>query len=338
MRQLTALLLIFISISGFSQSYKKIHNKSILIDTHNDVMIAILTGLSIENDLTGKTHSDLERFKKGGVDIQIFSIWSDERYEKGKGFDYANRQIDSLYAIVNRNRNRMMLVTTPLELRQAVKQKKLGAMMGLEGGHMIEDSIAYLDKLYQRGIRYMTLTWNNSTSWASSAKDETENTVPNAKKGLNDLGRNIVRRMNELGMLVDLSHVGEQTFWDAIATTTKPVIVSHSCVYALCPHRRNLKDEQIKAIGKNGGVIHLNFYSGFLDSSFEKKKAAFDKEHQRETDSLKALKWQSFEIDFWLARKYSEEAQALPASLIPVIGPPGLHCKIDRRRSCRFGI
>jgi membrane dipeptidase len=318
MRQLTALLLIFISISGFSQSYKKIHNKSILIDTHNDVMIAILTGLSIENDLTGKTHSDLERFKKGGVDIQIFSIWSDERYEKGKGFDYANRQIDSLYAIVNRNRNRMMLVTTPLELRQAVKQKKLGAMMGLEGGHMIEDSIAYLDKLYQRGIRYMTLTWNNSTSWASSAKDETENTVPNAKKGLNDLGRNIVRRMNELGMLVDLSHVGEETFWDAIATTTKPVIVSHSCVYALCPHRRNLKDEQIKAIGKNGGVIHLNFYSGFLDSSFEKKKAAFDKEHQRETDSLKALKWQSFEIDFWLARKYSEEAQALrpPLSLL----------------------
>jgi membrane dipeptidase len=318
MRQLTALLLIFISISGFSQSYKKIHNKSILIDTHNDVMIAILTGLSIENDLTGKTHSDLERFKKGGVDIQIFSIWSDERYEKGKGFDYANRQIDSLYAIVNRNRNRMMLVTTPLELRQAVKQKKLGAMMGLEGGHMIEDSIAYLDKLYQRGIRYMTLTWNNSTSWASSAKDETENTVTNAKKGLNDLGRNIVRRMNELGMLVDLSHVGEQTFWDAIATTTKPVIVSHSCVYALCPHRRNLKDEQIKAIGKNGGVIHLNFYSGFLDNSFEKKKAAFDKEHQRETDSLKALKWQSFEIDFWLARKYSEAAQAFrpPLSLL----------------------
>jgi membrane dipeptidase len=318
MRQLTALLLIFISISGFSQPYKKIHDRAILIDTHNDVMIAILTGLSIENDLTGKTHSDLERFKKGGVDVQVFSIWSDERYEKGKGFDYANRQIDSLYAIVNRNRNRMMLVTTPLELMQAVKQKKLGAMMGLEGGHMIEDSIAYLDKLYQRGIRYMTLTWNNSTSWASSAKDETENTVPNAKKGLNDLGRNIVRRMNELGMLVDLSHVGEQTFWDAIATTTKPVIVSHSCVYALCPHRRNLKDEQIKAIGKNGGVIHLNFYSGFLDSSFEKKKAAFDKEHQRETDSLNALKWQSFEIDFWLARKYSEEAQALrpPLSLL----------------------
>ncbi len=256
--------LLFTSVVASAQSYKKIHDKAIVIDTHNDVMISILNGLNIDNDLKGKTHSDIGRFKKGGVDVQIFSIWSDENYGMGKGFAYANRQIDSLYAIINRNKNRMMIVTTPAELMQAIKQKKFGAMMGLEGGHMIEDNLQYLDSLYKRGVRYMTLTWNNSTSWATSAKDETENTVSNTKKGLNDLGKQVVHRMNELGMLVDLSHVGEQTFWDAIAVTTKPVIVSHSCVYALAPHRRNLKDDQIKAVAKNGGVIHLNFYSGFL--------------------------------------------------------------------------
>src|SRR6202012_4500331 len=106
-----------------------------------------------------------------------------------------------------------------------------------------------------------------STSWATSAKDESQNTVPNTKKGLNDFGKEIVRRMNKLGMLVDISHVGEQTFWDAINTTAKPVIASHSSVYALCPVFRNLKDDQIKAIGTNGGVIQVNFYSGFLDST-----------------------------------------------------------------------
>ncbi len=319
-----------------------------VIDTHNDVMISILEGLKIEDDLTGKTHSDIGRFKKGGVDIQIFSIWSDERYEKGKGFNYANRQIDSLYSIVMRNPGKMMMVKTPGELKLAVQQKKLGVMMGLEGGHMIEDNLQYLDSLYKRGVRYMTLTWNNSTSWATSAADETANKllkqkisngnnsqisgdsvlvasptgVPNAfgreGAGLNELGKQIVRRMNELGMLVDLSHVGEQTFLDAIAIVTKPVIVSHSCVYSLCPHRRNLKDDQIKAVGKNGGVIHLNFYSGFLDSNYERRKAAFFLNHAKELDSLKALKWPSFDIDIWMSKKYPGEMQSLrpPLSLL----------------------
>jgi membrane dipeptidase len=302
----------------FSQSFQKLHQKSLVIDTHNDVMISILEGLNIENDLTGKTHSDIGRFKKGGVDVQIFSIWSDERYETGKGFNYANRQIDSLYSIVLRNPDKMMMVKTPAELKLAVQQKKLGVMIGLEGGHMIEDNLQYLDSLYKRGVRYMTLTWNNSTSWASSAADETNPAFPPEKKGLNELGKMIVRRMNELGMLIDVSHVGEQTFWDAIAITKKPVIVSHSCVYNLCPHRRNLKDDQIKAVGKNGGVIHLNFYSGFLDSNYERRKQIFFSHYAKELDSLKALKWPSFDIDIWMSKKYPGEMQSLrpPLSLL----------------------
>lgn len=315
--------LLLLSFSGNSQSYKRLHQKALVVDTHNDVLISILEGHSIERDLTGITHSDLRRFKKGGVDVQIFSIWSDERYGEGKGFTYANRQIDSLYKITGRNQSQMMIVKTPQELISAVRQKKLGLMMGLEGGHMIENNLSYLDSLYKRGVRYMTLTWNNSTPWASSAKDEAllnlsrENILKDSdmKKGLTEFGKTIVRRMNELGMLVDLSHVGEQTFFDAIGITTKPVIVSHSCVYTLCPVPRNLKDEQITAIGKNGGVIHLNFYSGFLDSTYNRRKESFMKRHDVELDSLKRVKMPSFEIDVFLAKKYTDEVQGLRAPL-----------------------
>jgi membrane dipeptidase len=283
-----------------------------------------MKGLNIENNLKGKTHSDIGRFRKGGIDIQVFSIFCDERFGKDTAFKFANIEIDSLYALVRRNPDQMMIVTNPIQLKQAVKQHKLGCMMGVEGGHMIEDNLSNLDSLYRRGVRYMTLTWNNSTSWATSAKDETSlsDTTKNAThqvslihRGLTDFGRQVVRRMNELGMMIDLSHVGEQTFWDAINTTTKPVLVSHSCVYTLCPVFRNLKDEQIKAVGKNGGVIHLNFYSGFLDSNYAKRKEAFLIKHKSQVDSLKSLNWVSYEIEEWISKQYPAEADALRPSL-----------------------
>src|SRR5829696_2154373 len=314
------LLFLFLSIFlFFCQSYHSLHRKAIVIDTHNDVLSSVtMKGLNMEADLTGRTHSDIARFKKGGIDVQVFSIFCDERFGKDTAFKYANAEIDSLYAIVQRNPDKMEMVTSPAELKQAVFQNKLACMMGVEGGHMIEDNLSYLDSFYNRGVCYMTLTWNNSTSWATSALDETTKKDSLQHKGLNDFGKQVVKRMNELGLLVDLSHVGEQTFWDAIHTAAKPVLVSHSCVYNLCPHRRNLKDEQIKAVGKNGGVIHLNFYSGFLDSSYEKRKAEFSLKHTRELDSVKALGWASFEVDFWLAKRYPQEMQYLrpPLSLL----------------------
>jgi len=137
-------------------------------------------------------------------------------------------------------------------------------------------------------------------------------------KGLTDFGKQVVKRMNELGMIVDISHVGEQTFWDAINTTTKPVIASHSCVWNLCPHRRNLKDEQIKAIGKNGGVIHLNFYAGFIDSSYEKKHAAFLAKYKKEIDEMIANKIQPDYAAMMVSEKHPDEVAALrpPLSLL----------------------
>lgn len=275
MRYTLIITFILSSVFSFSQSWKKLHDKALVVDTHNDVLINILEGQPLDSDGTGKSHSDIARFKKGGVDVQVFSIWSDERYGPGKGFLYANRQIDSLYAVTARNTDKLMIVKTPAQLKEAQRQKKLGVMMGMEGGHMMEDNIEYLQQLFDRGVRYMTLTWNNSTSWATSAADETKGLPANRKAGLNSLGVSVVKKMNELGMLVDVSHIGEQTFWDVMRTAKKPVIASHSCVHAICPVPRNLKDDQLKAIAKGGGVVHLNFYSGFLDSSHNRRKKAF---------------------------------------------------------------
>lgn len=313
-------LFLLFSVFLFScQSYKQLHQKALVVDTHNDVLSsATMRGLSIEKDLSGKTHSDIARLKKGGVDVQVFSIFCDERFGKDTAFKFANIEIDSLYAIAARNPERMTVVTTPVQLQQAVGEKKLACMMGVEGGHMMEDQLSNLDSFYKRGVRYMTLTWNNSTAWATSAMDETQKKDLLPHKGLTAFGKQVVQRMNALGMLVDLSHVGEQTFWDAINTTTKPVLVSHSCAYALCPVFRNLKDDQIRAVAKNGGVIDINFFSGFLDSTYLTRVQAFYRLHQRELDSLKALPMPSYEIDDYMQLHYANNLNALrpPLSLL----------------------
>lgn len=304
-------LLISFSLPAAAQ-HKKLHKKAIVIDTHNDILNKCFDkGYSFDQDLKGKTHSDLDRFKQGGIDVQVFSVWCDGK--KVDPFAYANRQIDTLYATVNRNREKIKIVYSTRELLKRVRRKKLAAMIGVEGGHMIENDITKLDSLYIRGARYMTLTWNNSTPWATSAMEETRDSLLRQPKGMNDFGKNVVKRMNDLGMLVDLSHVGEKTFWDAISTTTKPALVSHSCVYSLCPSFRNLKDDQIKAIGMNGGVIHLNFYSGFLDSTYSKKDAVFSKKRRAERDSLLKINPEPYFANEYLYEKYKDEVQAMKA-------------------------
>ncbi|MBK9937612.1 MAG: dipeptidase [Chitinophagaceae bacterium] len=316
--------LLFSSLTNYSQQARKLHFKSILIDTHNDIpTTAIDGGISFDQSLKTKTHSDLQRMKEGGVDAQFFSIWCDGNMKNP--YAWANREIDTVIAWTNRNPSTMMQAFTAGDIIKASKQNKLAVLLGVEGGHMIENDLGKLDALYKRGVRYITLTWNNSTDWATSALDETSPS-PSAggvlnsegKKGLTEFGKQIISKMNELGMLVDLSHVGEQTFWDAIATTSKPVLVSHSCVYNLCQHRRNLKDEQIKAVAKNGGVIHLNFYSGFLDPLFEARSDAFTAKHKIEMDSLLKANPEPYFMQVYLFNKYPDEVKGLrpPMSML----------------------
>jgi membrane dipeptidase len=308
--------LLFITSVAGGQSLQRLHNKAIVVDSHNDIITACIEkNVRMDQDLRGKTHSDLQRMKEGGLDVQIFSVWCDG--EKPAPFQFANREMDLLDDVIKNNPDKIALTRTTAEMEQAVKEKKIAALFGVEGGHMIENSLEKLEQLYARGARYLTLTWNNSTDWATSAWDETykKDSLAKTHKGLTDFGREVVKRMNRLGMMVDLSHVGEQTFWDAINTTGSPVIVSHSNAWSICPVPRNLKDEQIVAVGKNGGVIALNFYSGFVDSTYKKKEALFQQAHKKEIDSLIATGVQTEYALTLITEKYAAESDAARPSL-----------------------
>lgn len=296
-------ILILLSCQVIAQDAIKIHQQAIMIDTHGDILFnQIQSGVDI-GELQNTGNFDLVRAKRGGLDAQVFSIWCDE---KG-GFDLANRQIDSLYALIKRYPSEIALVNNAQQLENAVKQNKLAALIGVEGGHMIENNLGKLEALAKRGMVYLTLTWNNSTPWASSAAQETKGEI--AMPGLNDFGKAVVKKLNELGVLVDLSHVGERTFFDAINLSTKPILVSHSCVWGINPVPRNLKDEQIKAVGKNGGVISINFYSGFLDPTYSAKQQNFLIKHKPELKVLSDKYGRSKAIDT-LISKYQEEADS----------------------------
>ncbi len=290
-------LLFFIAgscLAAGAQHVNHLHEKTVLVDTHNDCLTELtLDGKDIASRLsTG--HSDLYRWKKGGLDVQFFSVWTGQTPRRTAGFFAdALEEIDSLHRIILRNPDRMTFGETYRQVKKRSHQGKLVSLIGVEGGHMIEEDLAKLDSLYALGMRYLTLTWNNSTSWASSAMDETNYPERIKHKGLNDFGKQVVQRLNELGVMVDLSHVGEQTFYDAIAITKKPVILSHSSVWSICPVFRNVKDDQIRAVAKNAGVICINFYSGFISKEYDQLQSVL----LNKKDSLLAVLTQVSDAD-----------------------------------------
>jgi len=320
------LLLIFVLLSSckhssekefINETYMKIHNESIVIDTHNDILMKALDqGIMFDQDLTGKAHSDLDRWKKGGLDVQIFSVFSDGGIKNP--YLIANMQMNILDSVVARNPNKIVKVFNKNEILQTVKENKIAAMFGVEGGHMIENDLNKLQAFYDRGARYLTLTHNVAPSWATSAADETTKTNL-TQKGLTDFGTKVIKKMNDLGMMIDVSHSGDQTFWDVIKISNKPIIASHSSVYSLVNNRRNLKDDQIKAIAKNGGVIMVNFHPGFIDSSFDKKESAFLEKHTLEVDSLIKNGMDEWNMIDYLYKKYSDETEIMRPPLSKLI-------------------
>ena len=266
---LLVFFLFYLYAVGFSQSVNSVHRKAILVDTHNDCLSGqVLEGRDI-SVLLSKGHSDYVRWKQGGVDIQFFSVFTGETPRKKEGFyQDALQEIDSLNRIILRHPDKFDFATGYREVRKKVHRNKLVAMIGVEGGHMIESDLSKLDSLVAKGMSYLTLTWNNSHDWATSAMDESGAGKTLIAKGLTDFGKQVVQKLNEAGVIVDLSHVGEQTFYDALEVTSKPVLLTHSSVWALCPVFRNVKDEQIKAVAKNGGVVCINFYPAFISKSF----------------------------------------------------------------------
>jgi membrane dipeptidase len=238
----------------------RVHNSAILIDTHNDVTTATVAGMDIGKP-NPDHHTDLPRMKKGGMGAQFFAVYVSASYVEGNRASHRTLEmIDTVrHDIAGAYPNDFLFATTAAEIRRAHQQHKIAALMGIEGGHAIEDSPRLLRDYYALGIRYMTLTHSNSNHWADSSGDTNK---PN--NGLSPLGKEIVHEMNRLGMIVDISHVSDKTFFDALETSRAPIFASHSSCRAISPAPRNMTDEMIQALARKGGVIQINFACDFL--------------------------------------------------------------------------
>ena len=248
----------------------RVHRSAILIDTHNDVTSATVAGLDI-----GKPNSDhmtdLPRMKKGGMGAQFFAVYVAASYvEQNHAANRTLQMIDTVrHDIIEKYPNDFLFATTAADIRRAHKQHKIAALLGIEGGHAIEDSLRLLRRYYDEGVRYMTLTHANSNHWADSSGDANQ---PN--HGLSPFGKEVVGEMNRLGMMVDISHVSDKTFWDALETSKAPIFASHSSCRAISPAPRNMTDEMIAALAKKGGVVQINFSCDFLNADVLKAEAA----------------------------------------------------------------
>jgi len=248
---------------------RKLHFDSIVVDGHADSISRFLDdGEDLGAD-TGRGHLDLPRMKRGGLDCQFLSCWVEPKYvERGESARRCFRMIDAVKRWAAACSDRLELARSSADVRRIVAAGKVAGILAIEGGHAIEEDLALLRTYHELGVRYLTLTWNNPLSWAWPAR------AKGVDVGLSAFGREVVREMNRLGMLVDLSHVSENTFYVAIAVADTPVIASHSCARALCDHVRNLKDDQLRALARNGGVVGVNFYSGFLSAPSSRGSAS----------------------------------------------------------------
>ena len=270
-----------------SQEYLQIHAQSIVADMHNDAVERYLRGQSIEVR-SKKGHVDLFRLREGGVDISFFALWPDIRkYHPDNMFNQTVRMLDSLYNVISRNSDIVGLIKNPDDIEKVLKDKKIAVGIGIEDGAALEGDLGKLEYFYKRGVRYITLTWNYSNEIATSSRDETYEAA-SGFSGLTEFGIQVVRRMNELGMMIDVSHSGIETFYDVIKTSSKPVIASHSGVYGICPHHRNLNDNQIKKLAQNGGVLFINFSPFFLKKGFSKTYMLARKMADAIEDSIQA--------------------------------------------------
>ncbi len=276
------------------EDVRRVHNSTLLIDTHNDVTSRTVDGFDFgERASDGQT--DLPRMREGGIGAQFFAVYVGADYVKGN--HSAHRTLDMIdtvrHDIVDRFPHDFELALTADDIEAIHKRGKIAALMGLEGGHGIEDSLRLLRDYYALGVRYMTLTHTNTNNWADSSGDVDDPKVQH-HNGLTDFGKQVVREMNRLGMMVDISHVSDKTFWDALEVSSVPIFASHSSSKSISNMFRNMTDEMIVALGKKGGVVQINCICEFLSQkSYEASKALFaqvtqlsDAEFQKRTMEL----------------------------------------------------
>jgi membrane dipeptidase len=259
----------------------RVHREAIVFDAHCDAVMKVVddgVDLGLRSD---EGHVDFVRMAEGGLDVEVFAVWVEPDYWPNKAEKRALEMIDALHASFEKHGDKIGLALTVADVRKLIGEGKLAGFIGIEGGHAIEDDKSALQMFFDKGVRYMTLTWWHNTNWADGSGDKPEH------HGLNELGREIVREMNRLGMVVDLSHVSDETFWDVLKVTDKPVICSHSNTRALADHHRNLTDDQLRALASNGGVIGINYVAGFLDADFNAASNKLRKKLKSRMDALK---------------------------------------------------
>ena len=254
---------------AISDRARAIHESAIVVDTHADTPQRFVDeGFDLGNtDPKDSGNLSLEKARAGNLGAEFFSIWVDPETSRGHFAQRTLDLIDSVHEQAARHPDRMTMAFSVADIEQAHSEKKLAALMGIEGGHSLENDIRLLRDYYRLGVRYMTLTWSNTNEWADSSGDIDDPKIPH-HNGLTDFGRRVVLEMNRLGMIVDISHVADKTFWDVMAVTKAPVIASHSSARALTSAPRNMTDDMLRAVAKNGGVVDVNFCSCFLDQAY----------------------------------------------------------------------
>ena len=276
-----------------SAKARQIQDSAVIVDTHADTPQRFLDeGYDIgSTDPNDAGHISLDKARRGNLGAEFFSIWVEPETNKGHYAQHTFDLIDSVYEQAAHHPDRMMMAFSVADIERAHREHKLAACMGIEGGHSIENDMHLLRDYYRLGVRYMTLSWSNTNEWADSSGDIDDPKVQH-HNGLTDFGKQVVVEMNRLGMMVDISHVADKTFWDAIATTKAPVIASHSSARALVDAPRNMTDDMLRAVAKNGGVVQVNFFSGFDDQNFRNAMLAQQKDQaaaiQKYIDDLKA--------------------------------------------------
>jgi membrane dipeptidase len=264
-----------------SDQAKKLQSSSIVIDTHDDTTQRLLDpkfDLSIRHN---DGNVDIPRMKEGGLSAIFFSIWISSKIMGPEAVKKALDQIDAVRELVRKNPNDLFLATSASDIREAKKEHKIAVLMGVEGGHMMGNDLSVLRTFAALGVRYMTLTHMDNNEWADSSTDKA------AHNGLTDFGKEVIREMNRLGIIVDISHVSDKTFYDAMATSKAPVFASHSSCRALCVAPRNMTDDMIRDLAKNGGVIQINYHVGFLSQEFRDFEKAHPEAEKEITEEVK---------------------------------------------------
>jgi len=242
---------------------KQLHEHAIVIDSHGDTTQRLIFDNAFDIAARhGNGHIDIPRMKEGGLDALFFSIWVPGDVRGLPAVKRAMDQIDAVREAVRLHPDDLLFATTAADIRRAAAEHKIGALMGMEGGHMIDDNLRLLRNYAALGVRYLTLTHFKNNNWADSSTDKP------VHNGLTPFGRSVVRELNRLGMMVDISHVADKTFYDALAVTTAPVIASHSSCRAIANHPRNMTDDMLRALAKNGGVVMINYFTAFLSEEF----------------------------------------------------------------------